>query len=167
MAGDTGTDAPTLVETTRWEIGRFDLDWIEYDGKLWSVEGTPNPLIKAAEDRKKLRDDKKDVQPIREFATGATRDTDTGKYEGFLNPDVLEEFAQYMHEHRMQKDGELRASDNWQKGMPRDEYIKSLWRHFHDAWKGHRHGNITKTMLCAIMFNTMGYMLEMIKEEKK
>ena len=73
---------------------------------------------------------------VRQFKTGATRDTDEGKYdyEGFISPLVLERFAQYMHKHRKQSDGNLRASDNWQKGIPKDAYIKSAWRHFVDWW---------------------------------
>ena len=69
---------------------------------------------------------------VRTFDTGATRDTDDGKldYEGFISPLVLERFARYMHTHRLQPDGTLRDSDNWQKGIPRDQYIKSAWRHF-------------------------------------
>ena len=106
---------------------------------------------------------------IRKFATGATRDTATDKldYEGFLSPRVLEAFAEYMHTHRKQSDGSLRASDNWQKGIPITEYMKSLWRHFFDLWKSHR-GLATpdskKNILCAIMFNVMGYLHEHLKE---
>src|SRR5262249_20215749 len=57
------------------------------------------------------------------FKTGATRDTDTGKldYEGFLSPLVLKRYAEYMHQHRVMKDGAMRASDNWQRGIPLDE----------------------------------------------
>ena len=76
----------------------------------------------------------------RYFSTGATRDTDQGKldYEAFLSPIVLRRYGEYMHEHRMQSDGELRDGDNWQKGMPRDQYMKSGFRHFMDWWTFHR-----------------------------
>ncbi len=116
---------------------------------------------------------------MREFNTGATRDSDTNKndYEGFLSPIVLERFGDYMTKHRVQADGTLRASDNWQKGIPRDAYIKSLWRHFLDLWFLHRgyfrfdkqrNENITKQeALCAIMFNIMGYLHEELKDEKE
>ena len=107
---------------------------------------------------------------VRTFATGATRDTDDNKldYEGFLSPLVLERYAEYMHIHRKQSDGRLRSSDNWQKGMPRNAYMKSMWRHFHDVWKGHREGQaqISVTLeeaLCALMFNVMGMLHEILK----
>lgn len=104
----------------------------------------------------------------REFATGATRDTDIGKldFEGFLSPIVLEAFAEYMNKNRVQSDGSTRASDNWQKGIPRDAYMKSAFRHFFDLWKEHR-GITTKdgieSALCGLMFNTMGYLHEYLK----
>jgi hypothetical protein len=69
---------------------------------------------------------------VRTFSTGATRDTDEGKldFEGFLSPTVLKAFAEYMHEKRKMPDGSLRDSDNWQRGIPVDAYMKSMWRHF-------------------------------------
>jgi hypothetical protein len=78
----------------------------------------------------------KDDGTLRTFSTGATRDTGTDKLEpqGFLSPEVLHRFSQYMHKHRKQSDGSLRASDNWKKGMPQEEYVKSLLRHVMDLW---------------------------------
>src|SRR5512145_2767796 len=77
---------------------------------------------------------------VRTFESGATRDTDTNKldFEGFLNPLVDESFANFMHKHRVQSDGGLRAADNWQKGIPKDEYMKSLFRHFQPLRLLHR-----------------------------
>lgn len=110
------------------------------------------------------------MSKIRKFATGATRDTEQGKldYEGFLSPLALKVYAEYMNKHRVQPNGELRDSDNWQKGIPLDVYMKSLWRHFMDLWLWHR-GHPTKSResiddaLGGILFNTFGYlhMLEM------
>lgn len=108
---------------------------------------------------------------IRKFETGATRDSEEGKYdyEGFLSPLVLEEYGKYMHHHRKQSDGNLRDSDNWQKGIPRKEYIKSIWRHFLLLWKLHRgleardeKGNLVTIpeMCSAILFNVQGYLFE-------
>lgn len=108
---------------------------------------------------------------MRKFSSGATRNTDHDKldYEGFFSPLVLERYAQYMHKHRKQADGQLRDSDNWQKGIPRNVYIKSKFRHFMDTWKEHR-GIKTKEgleeALCADLFNTMGYLYEVLKEGK-
>lgn len=109
---------------------------------------------------------------IRTFNTGATRDSDDGKldYEGFLSPVVLERFAKYMHKNRLMRDGSSRDSDNWQKGIPISAYIKSMFRHFMDLWllhRGHR-GHVEveiDEVLCAIMFNAMGYLHEVLKDE--
>jgi hypothetical protein len=105
---------------------------------------------------------------VREFDTGATRDTDEGKldYDGFLSPQVLARYAAYMHHNRKQSDGKLRSADNWQKGMPRGEYMKSMWRHFMDVWSMHRAGDKEQieTALCALMFNVMGYLHEELRQ---
>lgn len=114
---------------------------------------------------------------MREFETGATRDSSKGKldYEGFLSPIVLERFAQYMHKHTIQADGELRSSDNWKKGMPAVEYMKSKVRHGIKTWKLWRQEvnygtdhleNISalEESLCAELFNTMGLLFEILKE---
>jgi len=106
---------------------------------------------------------------FRTFDTGATRDTDEGKldFEGFLSPLVIQAFAEYMHEKRQMPDGSLRASDNWQKGIPLDAYMKSMWRHFFDVWVSHRngeiYGDVIKTELVALLFNVQGYLHEIIK----
>lgn len=116
---------------------------------------------------------------MRQFDTGATRDTDAGKndYEGFYSPLVVEAFGDYMTKHRIQADGKLRDSDNWQKGIPKEAYIKSLWRHFLDMWFLHRgykridkqtKEELTmKEVLCAILFNVQGYLYEILKEQNK
>lgn len=110
---------------------------------------------------------------MREFETGATRDTDDGKYdyEGFLSPLVLERFGEYMHKHRIQADGTLRDSDNWQKGIPFVAYMKSGWRHFMEWWTLHRSGEADtdeiQEALCALMFNVQGYLHELLKDAGK
>ena len=112
--------------------------------------------------------DEKDGK-IRKFDTGATRDTDDGKldYEGFLSPSALARYAVYMHSHRKQSDGKMRDSDNWQKGIPLDCYMKSLWRHFIEAWTSHRsetHDSYEmEDSLCAVIFNAFGYLHEITK----
>lgn len=101
---------------------------------------------------------------MRYFDTGATRDTDEGKldFEGFISPRVLYRFAQYMHHHRHQADGKLRASDNWQKGIPQEAYMKSLTRHFMELWLCWREGvgDTINDTLCAILFNVQGLLHE-------
>ena len=110
---------------------------------------------------------------MRTFETGATRDTDEGKldWEGFISPAAMRHFAEYMHKHRRQADGTLRDADNWQKGMPRREYVRSLVRHTWDLWALWRWGykSIVRndsweeqlvTLLCAILFNVQGLLHE-------
>lgn len=106
---------------------------------------------------------------VRTFSTGATRDADQDKidYEGFLSPLVLERYGQYMHQHRKQSDGRLRESDNWQRGIPITEYMKSKFRHFMDTWKWvRRTPNPPKASLedslCAELFNTSGMLHEVL-----
>jgi hypothetical protein len=105
---------------------------------------------------------------MRTFQTGATRDTDSGKldYEGFLSPQALVAFAEYMHKNRIQSDGSLRSSDNWQKGIPQDEYIKSAWRHFMAWWGAHRDKRQDREAICGLLFNAMGYLHESIVQGK-
>lgn len=110
---------------------------------------------------------------MRVFETGATRDTDETKpdYEGFLSPAVIESFGRYMTAHRVQADGKLRDSDNWQKGIPRDAYMKSLIRHVLDLWKLHRGlgaGAVNIEEACnAILFNVQGYQHEYLKADQR
>jgi len=111
------------------------------------------------------------------FSTGATRDADTGKldYEGFISPLVLRRYAEYMHACRTRNvpPGQaLRASDNWQKGIPKDAYVKSLIRHALEVWliedgfeARDEKGNTIdlETALCAILFNASGRLFEEMK----
>jgi hypothetical protein len=107
---------------------------------------------------------------IRTFKSGATRDTDETKldFEGFYSPLVMVRFAQYMNKHRKQSDGNIRDSDNWQKGIPKDAYMKSGFRHFIDWWMHHRDLNGREDIeeaLCALIFNAQGYLFEVLKEK--
>jgi len=119
---------------------------------------------------------------MREFSTGATRDNDGGKidYEGFLSPIVLERYGQYMHKHRVQADGKLRDSDNWQKHFGENHFavcMKSLYRHFVDLWFLHRgfkryddkdnHLLTKDEVLSAIIFNCVAYMDKILKDNLK
>ena len=121
---------------------------------------------------------------MRVFKTGATRNEDKTKpdYEGFLSPLVIERFGQYMNKHRHQADGTMRDSDNWQRGIPFDAYMKSGWRHFFDWWKFHRGlkptnapgvvqdftpGEELEESICALLFNASGYLHEKLKEKRQ
>ena len=84
---------------------------------------------------------------VRAFQTGATRDLEINKpdYEGYLSPLVLRRFGLYMARHQQTAAG-LRASDNWQLGIPKPVYMKSGWRHFMDWWLAHR-GQLSRAEL--------------------
>ena len=110
---------------------------------------------------------------MREFETGATRNDDTNAldFEGFLSPTVLKRYAEYMHKHRQQKDGKIRDSDNWQKGIPLNSYMKSGFRHMFDWWSEHRglfnSRDGLEDALCAVIFNASGYLHEYLKNKTK
>ena len=112
------------------------------------------------------------------FDTGATRNDDVEKYDyaGFLSSLVIERFAKYMHLHRRQHDGTLRASDNWKLGIPMSRYMSSLFRHFMDVYKIYEGGTAIdpdtgekvdlETALCGVLFNSQGLLHESIKGRK-
>ena len=117
---------------------------------------------------------------IRTFASGATRNLDHNKldYEGFNCPAAQRAFAEYMHTHRKQADGTMRAGDNWQKSIPVVEYMKSMTRHVQDLRLLHRGWTVTRPedehtmtgttdekveLLCAIWFNVQGMIHELLK----
>jgi hypothetical protein len=102
---------------------------------------------------------------MRNFKTGATRNDDSNEldYEGFISPIVLKKYAEYMHRHRFQADGKLRASDNWQKGLSKECYAKSMTRHFMDFWLEYRGFESREGMndaLMGLLFNVMGFIYE-------
>ena len=111
---------------------------------------------------------------IREYQTGAVRSQDVGRpdYEGYLSPLVEQRYGEYMLKHQVQSDGQIRTSDNWQKGMPLETYAKGLIRHRLHFWlrhRGHRvhdplAGQTMEEDLCAIIFNASGYLHELLKK---
>jgi hypothetical protein len=118
---------------------------------------------------------KKDIS-IRTFDSGASRNSEEGKldFDGFLSPSVLKSYAEYMESMRYLEDGTLRSSDNWQKGIPKKEYMKSMWRHFFDVWTTRRDSYDTSKQkvsskdkieqLNALLFNVMGLLHEELKD---
>lgn len=115
------------------------------------------------------------VMAGRVFSTGATRDEAESKldYEGFESPLVRRRFAEYMHQHRQQPDGSIRASDNWQLGIEKEAYVKSLIRHmedFHLHWDGY--ADLAKdpdieSVCCAVLFNIKGFLFEVLREKRQ
>lgn len=123
----------------------------------------------SSEDQKILEVMQKDAN-IRTFGTGANRNSDEGKldFEGFLCPNVLKTYAEYMHKNRFLENGQMRDSDNWQKGIPVPAYMKSMYRHFFDTWSNYRGNETPETQvqnLCGLMFNAMGMLHEILKQD--
>lgn len=108
----------------------------------------------------------------RAFDTGAWRDKADDKldYEACLSPQALEVLALYLFACRKSNaDGTTRPMDNWQKGMPIADYMKSGMRHLFTAWKFHRKGSQHHAVRlleawAGVMFNAQGYIHELIKE---
>ena len=108
----------------------------------------------------------------RVFTTGATRNQDAGKadYEGFLSPLVMEAYGEYMAFNSLMEDGTRRESDNWQKGIPRDSYMKSGFRHLMTWWRLHRGLGAKEHIifaLCGVIFNASGYLHEVMRHGPK
>lgn len=124
-------------------------------------------------------DEKGDYVPaaMRTFDTGATRNAEVDPdYHGFLSPLAVHAYGEYMHAHRLQADGSLRDSNNWQRGMPIDSYVRSLVRHTHDVQLIHdgygelaradnRDTDKLKAHLAAVIFNAQGMLHELVKAE--
>jgi hypothetical protein len=107
----------------------------------------------------------------RTFTTGANRNSNEGKHdiEGFNNPLVDQSFNEYMHKHRKLEDGSLRDGDNWQKGIPSIELLRSLLRHVHDVrlqMRGHKTGEDILDSLNAVKFNVNGLILHHLEGYK-
>lgn len=119
------------------------------------------------------KEEKASPEKMRTFESGATRNSSENKldFEGFLSPLAFVRYAEYMHKNSIQADGEKRKSDNWQKGMPVGEYMKSLWRHLVDVWVEHRASSSRQNLqrhkdaLCGVIFNAFGYLHELEKEK--
>ena len=112
-----------------------------------------------------------EIEPqLRTFDTGATRSPlgDKLQYEGYLNPLVLKRFAEYMKKHQTQSDGQTRSADNWQNNIPLNSLMDSGTRHFMD-WRLYHRGYESEMeepieeALCAVMFNCMGYLKQMLE----
>jgi hypothetical protein len=120
---------------------------------------------------------------MRVFESGATRNVEVDPdYHGFLSPLALHAYGEYMHRHRLQADGTLRDSDNWQKGIPNDAFVRSLVRHVHDlqlvfdgygelARQDDRDDNVLLAHLSAALFNIQGMlhnvMLAILEDSRK
>jgi hypothetical protein len=116
------------------------------------------------------------VTTAQTFETGATRSSSEDRYdpEGYMSPLVEERFSNYMLKHQYQADGTKRDSDNWQKGMPRETYMKGMKRHVLHLWLRHRGwttddpnaGATIEEDLCAIIFNAQGYLHDILAQRQ-
>jgi hypothetical protein len=101
------------------------------------------------------------------YDSGATRDSRENKpvFTQFLSHEVMRSFGAYMHANRTQADGVVRSGDNWKKGMPEQDYLDSLFRHFIDAWEAFEGGDRSKLeeSLNGVLFNAMGLQYENLK----
>jgi hypothetical protein len=130
---------------------------------------------------------------MRNFNEKAKRDGLNGKLHpyGFSHPLCDHVFNKYMDYHREQADGQLREPDNWWGGWDRKISLDSLARHVEDLKCLHAgymvykqkvdNGEITHVVkkgfkpekgwkevteaetVCAIRFNSMAYLLEILK----
>lgn len=148
--------------------------------KLTRVTHTTGIECPSFEEKPEIEDmqakTEKEVTAVMEsYTSGATRTKCETKIdpEGFFSPLVILRYSEYMHKCRVQADGTLRDSDNWQGGIPLWRYMKGKWRHFLDTWLIHRgykkvtdEGLDLQDCLCAELFNTQGYLHELLKAEK-
>lgn len=107
---------------------------------------------------------------MRTYDTGATRNTNKGKpdYAGYTSFAAMQRFGQYMLEHQKQADGTFRASDNWKKGIPINDYKESAYRHTVDllALLERNEGTAKQIedLACAVLFNWQGFLHEWLNE---
>jgi len=112
---------------------------------------------------------------VRTFESGATRTGgDKPEYAGYLSPSVIEAFGRYMFEHQLQADGTVRSCRNWQKGIPGESYMQSMFRHFIEVWTHYEryrldpanaatHEQEMVASLMALMFNVQGMAHELLR----
>lgn len=105
----------------------------------------------------------KDNTGVRKFATGAVRDVDTDKedYIESISWISLKRYAKYM-----KKQESKYGRGNWIKGIPIEEYEKSLLRHIQKYISNKYYGTKIESEtdhLSAAMFNLQG----LIHEEEK
>jgi hypothetical protein len=136
---------------------------------MGAVYEPPRPSLEAMEEEL--------AKAIRKFETGAIRDGEGNKadIEGIFCPLVMRAYSKYLFSKIHMPDGSIRSMENWQKGIPIESYMKSKCRHDLDLkllFRGYKAYDelgkevSLKEALCAIMFNTMGYLHEVLKKEE-
>lgn len=134
-------------------------------------------IDKHADDMRHNRIGKRAGVPMRNFSSGASRDSndhpDKPNYYKALSPIVLREYVKYLGRHRTMPDETKRDWDNWKNGIPIDVYMEGLLRHVMAVWliqHGYKsydnNGEVTlKNSLNGVMFNTTGFLHEILKKE--
>jgi len=148
----------------------FDPNRVVANTPMWEVEEPETVFVPEA-----------DVSAtMRTFEGGATRNVETDPdYHGFFSPLAMHAYGEYMHAHRLQADGTLRASDNWQQGG--SDFIKtfvpSMRRHVHDieliedgypelARFDPRDEDSLKAHLAAVIFNAQAKLHFLVKTQR-
>lgn len=112
---------------------------------------------------------------MRTFPKGGTRSDDDGKIDyAHLSALADRVWCEYMHEHRIQENGELREPDNYKKGLSLESYKKSLRGHMQDLnliLEGHKVFEKGKEVtpfdaIMAIRFNVQGVIIETMRDYK-
>src|SRR3990167_5206390 len=105
------------------------------------------------------------MSEMRVVSTGATRDSVVGKivYDKFLSVEVIKRYGEYMLKHSIQSDGVAREGDNWKKGISKEAYLSSMFRHFVRVWELRSKNEKCDEELCALLFNVMGMLHEEVK----
>ena len=123
---------------------------------------------------KEPKESKCTTQPnkLREFESGAIRNSDKGKleYRRFFSALVHKRRAEYMDKHRKLEDGTLREPDNWKRGIPSGVCADSLERHMQDIklyFEGYEFAMTEdiEDALCAVMFNCESILLTILQSE--
>ena len=144
-----------------------------FDADVGQLRQESSDTLKQEVDSQHITEGLERLAAARVFVTGATRSplADKLQYSGFLSPIVLKRYAEYMHKHRLQENGELRDADNWQKGIPDASALDSMLRHTMDVWL-HQRGfekEMTETLLeslCAVIFNASVMILNLERKDE-
>lgn len=96
---------------------------------------------------------------VRRYEGGGVRDSNKGKPRYDLIPSVaLKRMAELYR-----KGAEHYGEHNWEKGITRDSFVESAWRH----WMAYLLGETNEDHLASLVFNVFGIMYLQDKEGKK
>lgn len=105
-------------------------------------------------------------EEIRKFETGAVRGSG-GKFDF---PEYISAHLLFRYAEHMKKNVIKYGAGNWKKGIPREEYFKSLCRHFFMVFMEETEGirmEPESDHLAALIFNIQGMMIADAKVGKE